>query len=151
MTTTGPNRDRPTNSGAPHNAAAQCAVDSVADSTVDVSVGIAADAGRSSPRLDRAQVIAEVITLVVCVPLAPTLMVMVAVQGWPPWWLMVTGMLAAWAGDALWTLGEHTVAGVRARRHATATRTRDGFDRVARGRVDPQYWRGNPPRTGGHR
>lgn len=146
MTTTGPNRDQPTNSGAPHNAAAQ----SAADSTVDVSVDIAADAG-SLPRLDRAQVIVEVITLVVCVPLAPTLMVMVAVQGWPPWWLMVTGMLAAWAGDALWTLGEHTVAGVRARRHATATRTRDGFDGVARRGVDLQYWRGNPPRTGGHR
>ena len=68
-----------------------------------------------APILDRRQLIGEVITLVLCGPSALLVLVLVAWQGWPPWWLVVAGMLIAWAGDALWTVGDHTV-GVGTRR-----------------------------------
>ena len=59
--------------------------------------------------LDRPQLITEVTTVVLCGPSALIVMVLVARHGWPPWWLVVAGMLLAWAWDALWTVGEHTL------------------------------------------
>jgi hypothetical protein len=65
-------------------------------------------------------VIAEVVTLVLCGPSALIAMVLVARHGWPPWWLVVAGMLIAWAGDALWTVGEHILGVALARPTAPA-------------------------------
>jgi hypothetical protein len=65
--------------------------------------------------LDRPQLITEVITLILCGPSALIVMVLVAWHGWPPWWLVVAGMLIAWAWDALWTVGEHILSVALAR------------------------------------
>lgn len=70
------------------------------------------------PQLDPVEVVVQSITLVVCAPLAPLLMLLVAVRGWPPWWLIVSGVLVAWTGEALWTLVDHTVTVILARRRA---------------------------------
>ena len=59
--------------------------------------------------LDRPQLITETTTLILCGPSALIVMVLVRGRGWPPWWLVVAGLLLAWAWDALWTVGEHVL------------------------------------------
>lgn len=76
-----------------------------------------------APILDRRQLLGEVLTLVLCGPAAVIVMVLVARHGWPPWWLVVAGMVVAWAGDALWTVGDHTVGGFPSRRRERASRS----------------------------
>jgi protein-S-isoprenylcysteine O-methyltransferase Ste14 len=53
------------------------------------------------------KVITAVITIVVCAPLVPALMVAVAGYRWPSWWLLVAGMLTAWTADAVRALARH--------------------------------------------
>jgi hypothetical protein len=90
--------------------------------------------------LDRPKLITEVLTLMLGAPAALVVMVLVARQGWPPWWLVVAGMLLAWTGDALWTVGDHAlacraVAVQDARRAGTSVRRVPGRCRRRRARA----------------
>jgi hypothetical protein len=71
-------------------------------------------------------VVTELITIAVCAPLVPALMVAVAVYRWPLWWLIVAGMLTAWTADAVRALARHAVAAFltfrRARQHDQSRR-----------------------------
>lgn len=58
----------------------------------------------------RAGIVVAVLTLAVCAPAVPALMVAVMVNGWPTWWLIIAGVAAAWAGDAVWVLIPHAGA-----------------------------------------
>lgn len=75
-------------------------------------------------RWDWPHIATEAITVVVCAPLAFVVMVSVADDDWASWWLVVAGVLAAWAGDSVGNLGCHIAAVLRARRRYR-TRTDD--------------------------
>ena len=60
---------------------------------------------------DRASIRSEATTTVLCGVLAVIVVVLVGRHGWPVWWLVIAGMLLAWAGDALWALADHLLGG----------------------------------------
>lgn len=96
------------------------------------------------PRLDRAEVVVQSIVMLVCAPLALLLLVLVEVQGWPSWWLIVSGMLVAWTGDALWTLLDHPVT-VRLARRRERHRAQQRAHRDDAGRGHPVHRPDRPP------
>lgn len=51
----------------------------------------------------------EIAWFVLCGPSAVLVLVLVVRHTWPVWWLVIAGMLIAWAGDALWSVGDHAV------------------------------------------
>jgi hypothetical protein len=75
-----------------------------------------AASGARAMRWDWPHIVTEAITVVVCAPLALVVMVAVADDDWPSWWLVVAGVLAAWAGDSVGNLGFHIADVLRARR-----------------------------------
>jgi hypothetical protein len=81
------------------------------------------DTATRNPIPDRSSLITEIITFVLCGLSAVIVLVLVARHAWPVWWLVIAGMLIAWAGDAAWSVGDRLVD--------TATIRRAGSDQPA--------------------